>query len=260
MTANKTISLDNVEKFVIYGSGKKLCEIERFVPYRQKKNRFDHLEVVENRYEYDIKDITLKNGIKNARKENLDRKDNYFLPYTEKYWTNAKYYTLYIHESEISVNDCGDLLAMETEEEKNYLHGFMLSFNNPVEIVTYHCERLFVEKNWSIPDNGIWGDGYGTKDRPCYDTFDTAKSLFCMKNGIKESGVFKRWKETETRETLSMLTTARYYTKREFSEERKRKVAIAEALNNSKLFRDTFSYYDIEKLEKVLGKLSIAAD
>lgn len=256
MTANN-IRLDNVGKYVIYGSGKKLCEFSQFRPYKIRVNRFGNEEINEMPYEYYIKKKTLVNGIKQARKENLNRKDNYFLPYTEKYWSGRNL-ALYIHESEISVENLGNVLAMQTEEEKNYLSSFRLTFNNPVEIVTYHIEKIVCDGNWTIPDAGKWSSGYGTKDAPCYDTFDYSKSIFHQERGTNEKGVIKRWMEEETRETLSMLTTERYYTKSEYSEERLRKDAIAEALNNSKLFSNHFSHYDIDKLEKILGKLSLA--
>lgn len=255
MTANN-ICLDNVGKYVIYGNGKKLCELEKLVPYKMHENRFGNQQIEEMHYNYSIEKFTLVNGIKQARKENLNRKDNYFLTYDEKYWC-GKSLALYIHESEIGVEKLGDILAMETEEEKNYLASFRLNFKNPVNIKSYHVERIFCDGSWTIPDGGKWSTTYGTVNCPHYDTFDSNNSLFCKRHGIKESGVIKRWTEDETHETFSMLTTERYYTKREYSEERLRKDALADALNNSKLFSNTFSHYDIDKFEKVFGKLSI---
>ena len=67
-----------------------------------------------------------------------------------------------------------------------------------------------------------------------------------------ERGVIKRWYTLDTIENAEILTAERFYRKFEYSDERKRKDKIAEAINDSGLFRERFSHYDIDKLEKVL--------
>ena len=69
-----------------------------------------------------LESIVLSGEIKRALKENLDRKDNYTLNYKSEFSFRGTCKALYIHESEIQVVDLGDVLAMETSEEKNYLH------------------------------------------------------------------------------------------------------------------------------------------
>lgn len=252
----KELALADISKLVIYGSGKKLFEIENsgFESYSIKTNRYGH-ESIDKQYNGGPVEMVLKNPVKRANKENLSRKDNYTLNYTPDWikWETRK--ALYIHESEISVSDIGDITAMETEEERNYLHAFVLTFNNPVIFQRLHIEKIPCGDNWRIPDNGKWGSGYGPENAPQYDTYDNSKSLFATKRGFdpNEKGVIKRWFTFERIENGAEIVTAqRYYTKTEYSKERERKNKIAAALNDSGLFNNSFSHYDIDKLEKVL--------
>ena len=121
----KNYNLDDVTKIVIYGNGKKLYEIDSnsFKPCKIIANSKGEDKIEEFSYWYKISDIKFNGEITNARKENLNRSDNYFLSYKREYWQN-KGIALYIHESEISVKSLGNILAMETDEEKNYLAAF----------------------------------------------------------------------------------------------------------------------------------------
>lgn len=132
---------------------------------------------------------------------------------------------------------------------------------NPVVFQRLHVQKIPCDRSWTIPDNGRWGSGYGTEDAPQYDTYDNSKNHFADKWERErpgwdrnEKGVIKRWFTFETIETgAEIIDTERYYTKSIYSDERKRKDAIAQAINNSKLFSGTWSHYDIDKLEKVLN-------
>ena len=252
------INIDNVTKIVVYGDGEKLYEIDKncFVPCKMYTNSRGNEVINESPYWYKIDSIQLEKNPVTARKENLNRKDNYFLSYKREYYWRENGIALYIHNSEISVKSLGDVLAMETEEERNYLATFELTFKNPVVISEYMIEKIVCD-NYTLAENEKWGNGYGTKENPAVDTFDSTNSVFAIKKGIAEKGVIKRWMEKKTVENHSMLVTQRYYTKSEYSDERKRKDNIAKALNDSKLFHDKFSHYDIDKFEKVLGKLSV---
>ena len=254
----KNYNIEDVTKIVIYGHGEKLYEIDSnsFKPCKIIASSKGEDKIEEFSYWYKISDIKLNGEIVNARKENLNRSDNYFLSYKREYWQN-KGIALYIHESEISVKSLGNILAMETEEEKNYLAAFELTFNIPVVISEYMIEKIICD-NFTLPENGKWSNCYGTKEKPCFDTFDYTNSLFAIKRGEAEKGVIKRWMEEKTIENLTMLVTQRYYTKTEYSEDRIRKDKLAQALNDSKLFHNEhFSHYDIDKFEKVFGKLSL---
>ena len=251
----------DISKFVIYGHGVKLYEIESeaFKACEMRRNSYGHEEVKEI-YGGDIRQITLAQPIKRAIKENLTRKDNYTLNYTPDYckWETRK--ALYIHESEIAVEDMGALLAMETDEERNYLHAVRLRFANPVVFRRLHAEKIPCADDWTLPEGAKWGSHYGTEESPCFDTYDNSKSNFpeIMKKkrpnwDPNEKGVVKRWATAETVENAAIICCERYYVKTEYSPDRIRKNALAEALNASGLFRDSFSHYDIDKLEKVFN-------
>ena len=262
----KYLPLDNIDRIIIYGHGEKLVTIDsgNIKQYFDRPNHYGNMQLSENQYTTGaISAITLYNPVKDARKENLTRKDNYTLRYTPEYLNWERRTALYIHESEIAVDDLGDRLALQTEEEKNYLHAVNLRFTGPVTVTKYHAEKIPCEGSWTLPEGARWSDCYGTEEHPCFDTYDNSKSLWAARHPEKmnptESGVIKRWTIKETIESgFSCWTCERYYTKTEYSADRMRKNAIADALNASGLFgNDHYSHYDIDKLEKVLGKLTL---
>lgn len=258
---NGTQEAISPEKIVIYGRGRILYEIEQsnFEVKEISKNEKGEA-ILRSTYAAAPEAIYLNQPVKKARKENLNRTDNYTLNFSLSYMKNWIRTALYIHESEIAVEDLGDILASETSEERNYLHAVKLDFHNPAVFKRLHFEKIPCDGNWKIPDGGRWSSSYGTVERPCYDPYDNSKSPFSAARAAKypdynpeEKGVIKRWTTEETEENASLICTFRYYTKTEYSPERIRKNKLAEALNNSGCFKERFSHYDIEKLEKVFN-------
>lgn len=268
---NGTQAAISPEKIVIYGSGKILYQIESSSFEVRKLGQNANGETrLESGYNLAPIAIYLEKPIKTARKENLNRTDNYTLPFKVSYMSSWIRTALYIHESEIAVEDLGNVLAMETDEEKNYLHAVRLSFKNPIVVNNYHIEAIPCGNSWTIPDGGKWSTTYGTAEHPCYDPYDNSKRSQQHNDYMKkrhadydptEKGVIKRWITEEKEENAVVVAVERYYTKSIYSDERLRKDAVADALNKSGLFgKDHFSHYDIDKLEKVLGRLTIAKE
>ena len=249
----KPLPLDYIGKVVIYGHGVKLFEQENDLEaYEEIINSYGNNQL-RNVYHSSPVTVTLAGPVKDARKENLNRRDNYTLRYTPEYLHWERRTALYIHESEISVTDLGDMLANETDEERNYLHAVRLHFNNPVTFERLHAEHIEVPGDWKLPEGCRWSDSYGTEERPNYDTYDYTNSRF-EKIRAKGKGVIKRWRTLETVESTDYITTERYYTRMEESPERMRKRAIAEKLNQSgKYSANKWSHYDITTLENALG-------
>lgn len=251
----------DIDKLVIYGGGKIHYQIEESC-FTESEYRTDSKgnTTINSVYDGKVNAIILEKEIKRANKENLNRTDNYTLSYTPEYCRWEKRKALYIHESEINTEDLGDLLASVTEEEKCYLHGVRLTFKNAVTFKRMRHEVFEAADDWKIPDNGRWGDGYGTEERPVYDLFDPKPFVLSRKPELRnrydsaKKYVIKRYYRLEKVENCSFIATERYYTKIEYSAERIRKDNIAKALNDSGLFHNqTFSHYDIDKLEKVLN-------
>lgn len=262
MTINKTYSIGNVSKIVIYGHGEKLCEVSAFVPCKIKVNSNGEETICESKYDYTVENVQLEHEPVAARKENLNRKDNYLLSYQREYSWQDRGLALYIHESEIGVETLGDILTLENDEERCFLLAFKLTFKHAVTITESKVERIYCEDTdgFEIPKGCVWSKGYGTKEHPCYDTFDCSESLIAIKKGINGKGIIKRWKESSEHENFSMIIVQHGYSKIEYSEERIRKDNLAKAMNESKLFHKEYSHYDIDKLEKLFGKLSLKQD
>lgn len=244
-----------INRIVIYGNGCKL--FDRELPLdtftiEQPDNGEHKLHSV---YHGAPVEITLNTEVKTARKENLNRKDNYTLTYTPEYLHWERRAALYIHISEIEVTDLGNMLAMETKEEKNYLHAFVLHFNGPVTFDRLHADFIQCDDKWTIQDGGKWSECYGTPEKPCYAPYDFTNSPF-EKSRAKGKGVVKRYIVPELIEHgAEIVVTERYYTKTVYSPERERKNAIAKKLNDSGEWCDgtKWSHYDVDKLEKALG-------
>lgn len=245
------LALDNVWKFVIYGGGKILFTVEKFEQKEIRVNRFG-LEQLADIYGGELEAVTLNNPVKNARKENLSRTDNYTLPYHPDYMPRWVYTALYIHVSEIAVEDLGDVLAFQTDDEKCYLHAARLTFSAPVTFQRLHAEKIPCDGSWKIPDGGRWGSGYGSENCPCYDTYDTTNSALAKRRGLPaEKGVIKRWYTFETISAgASIIATERTYTKIEESDARKQRRELAEKINAAAGLH--LSHFDIEKMQAVV--------
>lgn len=245
----------NIEKLVIYENGKILFSKERTPEYSYFTTRNNEQIITSNSYIESLNAITI-DPVKRALKENLNRNDNYTLGYTPEYFKWEKRTALYIHASNIHVIDLGLQLASVTEEERNYLQTAKLKFKYPVEIVKYHIERIELNdeesKTWKLPNNGKWSSCYGTEENPCYDTYNYDHSFFKTDKKYKQ-GVIKRWITKETVNNYEIMVTEDYYRKTEYSDERIRKNNLAQRINDSKQFNESWSHYTIDKLEKALG-------
>ncbi|MBQ1776605.1 MAG: hypothetical protein IIZ93_00465 [Acidaminococcaceae bacterium] len=249
ITANGVKAPYEFGKIVVYGHGEKLFERDSLDVFEMKIDRHG-VETISESWHGSPVAFSLVGEIKKALKENLNRKDNYVLLYTPEYFPRERRTALYIHESEIAVEDLGDLLAMQTKDEKCYLHTVRLRFRLPVTFSRPHVEHIQCGNDWRIPDGGHWGDGFGTVERPCYEPYDYTDSPR-EEFRKKGKGVIKKWFEPETVPGCEFLSTFRTYSRIEYSEERKRRDRIAEKCKAGGL-RD-FSHYDVEKLEKALG-------
>lgn len=242
-------------KIVIYGNGKILYKIDSdCFEIRAIDKKSKEMKLTDSFYSHNgITEITklyLNKELKKANKENLDRKDNYYISWSPDYCTWEKRKAVYIHVSEIGVTDLGDILAMETKDEKNYLHTVKLSFNCKIEHRIKNIEKIYLKDGecWSIPEGGKWSSCYGSLEAPCYEVFDENDYIFTKKENPGK-GVLKKWFSFEEVEKPVIIACERYYTKRIESAERTKRRELAEILNKAKLSY-TFSHYDIERLEQ----------
>lgn len=181
--------------------------------------------------------LNLTNEIKRAIKVNLDRKDNFYVKKVGRYsFETGK--AVYIHISEISVENIGEQLAFDTKDEKCYLQGIILRKENAFTMKRKRYEKIYCD-NFTLPEGGKWSSCYGSDiDHACYDPFTD-------KEGKK--GVVKRWFEIET--ISELLTGKNGYTRMEYSEERKQREKLADRMNELNIFgHNHISHYDIEKL------------
>lgn len=254
MNGNQIPTAD-VGKIVIYGDGKIYYtdESAKLKSYELRPNCYGHdmLSTVTDRK---LVSVRLRQEPKRALKENLNRTDNYFLKFERKYWPEISK-ALYIHISEIDAQPLGDLLAMETDEERNYLAAARLRFLNGAEFEVAHYDKLPYDLHFQIPEpNGRWSDyRTGTKDAPCYSIVDRSRSILHKDEG---KFILRSWTETISEEHAETICVQAYYTKSEYSPERQRKEKIAEALNEA-FGQSKFSHYDIDKIEKVLKTLEL---
>lgn len=246
-TTGTHINYPSIKKIIIYGNGKKLFNLDNgyFEEYAESNGKYSSV------YDGRIDTITLSVKPKNALKENLNRTDNYLLKYTGQYsFENG--HTLYIHESEISVTDDGEKLAIEHNGEKNYIHAFTLHFKYGVTMTRCKYEKIPCEEKWTLPNNKqwTWGDGYGRDyEHAKVQTYDLTETLIRFNKSIENAkGIIVRWVETET--VYNVPTAEKYYCRTEKDSERKYREKIAEIINS--VTNKHISHYDVEKLLNVL--------
>ena len=231
---NATFEYGDIKQINIYGDGEIKYTIDQgyLEEYHTRNNVYTSV------YDGRVQCMYLSKEPVRALKLNLNRKDNFYMKHVGKYsFESGK--ALYVHESEIHVTNDGEKLAMQTDEEKNYLAAFTLENQSGFLMRRCHIEEVKnAGPDWKIPDGGKWGNTYGTENSPCYDV-DTH-----WKTG--ETRVLKRWC---TFETITKLQTAqRFYVRTEYSENRIRAKEIAKKINENKVFYKDVSFYEIEKL------------
>lgn len=233
-----------IKKIIVYGHGEKLFEQDANRIAQYTTDRSGHFSSV---YASEIVNINLAGEIKNARKENLNRGDNYLLPFWADYsWNSGK--ALYIHESEVHVESLGERLAMEHDGEKDYIRAYSLHFANGAEYDKLCAEKIECDGNWKLPVDKCWswGSGYGRGyNNARVDTYDTTQSPFAQRRGVKPSrGVLVRWIETAA---VSQIETAvGPYCRIEKNDSRKSLEKIA--ADFERITGKSFYFKDIEKL------------
>ena len=119
-----------ISNIIIYGNGKEL--------YRSNQ---PYITIVdENNREYDSKEIILVGDIKRANKINLDRKDNYYVVDKENKYFSDKGYILYIHESEIKINNVTEKVALKLKHVVNYKKIFNVTLKGNIKYKAYDKE------------------------------------------------------------------------------------------------------------------------
>lgn len=243
----------DLKNIVIYGDGAKLFESKR--GYLEEYAESSYNKHFSSVYDGKVYNLILPGEIKNARKENLNRKDNYII-YTKGNYSFDSGYTLYINYYYIDVQKNGFKLANEISGEKNYFTDYFLVARKGAE---FQFKRMRAEYHGVNPDEYktlklkdvfpgaiiTTGVNYGSnREHPTIAFYNNENSKFTKKTG-NECGYVLRWFETEN--SCTMHTTSGHYDKTEKDTERVNREKIAEKFN-SVLYGRTLSHYDIEKL------------
>lgn len=235
------IMLQNIKQLVIYGHGEKLFTTDRdyFEEYHINGNG-----KIDSVYDGRIDNITLASEPKKARKENLTRTDNYLLKYTSNYsWDNG--YTLYIHESEISVNPAGEFVYLDSHGETDYRNAVNLHFVHGVTFTRCKIEKVCDyngNEKFTLPNGCKWSNGYSRDpEHPNYDVVH--RSRFSK---TESDYIVKRWLEPET--AHDVFTACNGISRREKTQERLQREHIADFCNEHKVFHREISHYEIENM------------
>ena len=236
------MSFDGIGKLVIYGGGQiKLV----------KTRDLNKVSITEGKEEHTSGKVYfyLSEAPKNARKENLNRKDCYFLNYTDDhsgYWKERKT-ALYIHESEISVTDLGEYVAADHNGERDFLFRYSLNFKNGYEYRKINCERMLVEKSWTLPEGARW---YRLGDYN--NTYDVSEPNELYKKLHPEAPDYNlvHWTLSTEKSFVNYVSSEGYH-RIEKTEERKERETLAAVL--AKALNKTVSEYDVKRLLEVVN-------
>lgn len=116
-----------ISNVIIYGDGKEL--------YRSNQSYIDIIK--DNNLVYNSIEITLIGDIKRANKVNYNRKDNYYVVDKENIGFSNKNYTLYIHESEISINSVSEKVVSSFKDAINYKKIFNVTLKGNIKYNVY---------------------------------------------------------------------------------------------------------------------------
>lgn len=233
------MNFKGIGKLVIYGNGRIKYQSERDL---SKLNNGELLY------------FFLSEEPKNARKENLNRKDCYFLKYTPEYCTWERRTALYIHESEISVSNPKEIVSLRSESygETNYKNQYNLCFMYGATKRVLHCDRMNVEKNWTPPKGAHWynflGDHNNSYQLISDEEYEDKMKLYDRTGKPRpEKYNVLHWYYTE--ESFTEFTRdSDYYTRTEKTPDRKNREHIANRFTEILGRNNYISHYDIEKL------------
>lgn len=244
---NELQEVEPVKGYIIYGDGAILYQTTRRDPEPQKTKLTNEGEpMLYHEYGERIEAINLLQPIKRANKENLNRKDNYKL-FVHGGYKFESGYMIYLHINEFrTVEPLGDVLSLQTKEEKNYLKSCRVSFRDAT-IQELKLERLPYDPQFTPPEGCRWSDGYGTKKNPCYHVYEGCD----IPGHEKKPAILKKWIEYNSYNNYTCILTEPYYTKCIKTEDRKRKENLAALINEKcPLYNYKLSHYDITKLEQ----------
>lgn len=248
------MNFNNIGKLVIYGDGVELMIKTRDL---SKVGKLSESGSVNDSYGDQIISFNLSSEPKNARKVNLNRKDNYFVKYKCEYWPEYKT-ALYVHKSELEFVNLGEFVAADHNGEKDYLFAYRVRFVHGAVIQTLNCERLTVPKDWKIPEEerkngahwsrflGDHNNSYNTiteEERKSYNKLRARRGL------PEDTSNIVHWYFT-TEEITENYYTSEGYHKIEKNDERKEREKLVEVFKSCGV---DVSIYDINKLLAVLN-------
>lgn len=236
---HEEVEFANVHGITIYADGVKLFETDR-----------THFQECHTGAKYFTEDyfgkcssINLSHLPKRAIKENLNRKDHYYRSH-ENRWEKGVW--LYLHASDIRVEDLGEKLTFENDEQRCYFHAYALTFIHGYNMIRHHIEDVpGADGKWTPPEGGKWHDGYGpSEDRAYYDIITPTRF-----NGIPqgETRVVKRWITRET--CCRMETKSGPYSRIEYSKEELDRKALCKIINDAKVFSREIGTYELKRLQ-----------
>ena len=229
----------NVGKIVFYNNGKKI-EVSTS-SYIQEVYSLENGCFTRNWME---KLISINPGqeFKRAIKENLNRKDCYYMTYSEKY-SSVKKTALYIF-AEFEVSEAIDHIW---ENETAYINAVRVKI--PAEYEITISEKLQYDPEFKLPEGARWYSTYDKNNNDnTYKVVDLTESKFAgyhEKKGNPLKYINHLTRRIEEKEEI--LLKVGPYTRIEYSEKRKNADKIADKFNDI-LGGSNFSHYQIEKL------------
>jgi len=208
----------------IYKDGEVLFKSDRGYIGRHEING----EKVGTSYPDRITNFNLKNEIKRANKLNLNRKDNFHIVEEIPYHYPSRASVLYVYADEINVESLGEMKAMVTTDETNYIDTYKLTFNSGYSYTEMDYRE--VPEDYKFANN---------KEKNNFVEVD---------RGVNAGKYFIReYKEVSANECI---VTGDYYTKTEISDFRQNAKDLEEEFKKI-LPHSSLSFYDIERLLKV---------
>lgn len=235
------INFESISRLVIYGNGKKLFEKERDLATVSTGNGGTLDRIVS---------FNLSQEPKNARKENLNRKDNYYLTYTPEYFRNERRTALYVHVSEIEVENLGEKIHNQHDGETDFIYHYKLIFKNGGTIRKVNFERLNVPDGWTIPEEeqktgAHWSKFLGDYNN-AYNIPSERTRKRAVENGLPDFNLIHWYITTEP--LAENYYTGDYISRIERDDARKDREKIAEIISSCLYGNNTVSHYEVARM------------
>lgn len=234
--------MENIGKIVFYNNGKKV-EVQNHQA-DSTVYKMDDKNVMVTDYMNKVLSMDAGAEFKRALKENLNRKDNFYMSYLPDY-SSYKKIALYVY-ADFEITEVIDHIW---DRETAYINA--VTINLPFIYEETTREELPYKPDFQLPKGAAWYKKHGYNGNNTYMTIKLEKDDFSYKRRKKQGLPTEYIVHLTKKEVVKESHTFKVgpYTRITYTEEFQKAIDFADEF--TKIVGDKISRYDVEKLLKV---------